>query len=247
MWWRNDMTRVLLVAVVVVVSANQLGAETPLKCGGPGYTAKYTPATPSFPPTVDVTFRGARPTSAAAEAALRKCMTEVVQTMFVTADVLGEARYSRTGRDNDDARVVLPDGSQLVVYDIKARRIVTWNERQGVKPATTTQGVGYFTEYQEQKILVQPGGKFAMLAVVFAKIPTEKVAYDTAIEEIRKAIRANGERMATTAVVYIGPKDDKAARRPMRGADNKSIMVHFDPKRGPSLKNAVGIAIGTAQ
>ena len=56
------------------LSAGQRVPEQPLRCGGPGYTATYSGGTNSVPPMVDVTFRATRPTSAAADTALRKCI-----------------------------------------------------------------------------------------------------------------------------------------------------------------------------
>jgi hypothetical protein len=75
---------------------------------------------------LDVTFRGMKPTSAAADAALRKCIKVAADTMFITSELMGTAWF---GRSKDDASaVVLPDGSAYLTYDPKIKQVRTWNE-----------------------------------------------------------------------------------------------------------------------
>jgi hypothetical protein len=70
-----------------------------LNCAGKGVKAEYHAQTQSMPPTVDVSFRGSRPTSQAAERALRTGLQNVADTKFVIAEV--------------PDTVTLPDGSDL--------------------------------------------------------------------------------------------------------------------------------------
>jgi hypothetical protein len=51
--------------------------------------------------------------------------------------------------------------------------IRTWNEREGMK-LEVSQGVGYFTEYEQNKMAVPPFSPFGSMTVVFLKQPTEK-------------------------------------------------------------------------
>src|SRR5204863_9458395 len=98
------------------------------------YTAKYNAESKSTPASIDVTFRGQRPTSAAAETAVRKCIIEAERVMFIRSEMLAQAWYSTSGRENDDDLVTLADGSRHLSYDPKTKKIRTWNEREGVKP-----------------------------------------------------------------------------------------------------------------
>src|SRR5262245_51679834 len=117
----------------LLASTGGLQAEQPLRCASPGFTATYSPAARGVPPMVDVTFR-AKPSSATAEAALRKCVKEAADTMFVTSELMGTAWHG-------DETVTLPDGSDHLVYDPKSKRIITWNEREGVQQMVS-QGAG---------------------------------------------------------------------------------------------------------
>jgi hypothetical protein len=89
------------------------------------------------------------------------------------------------------------------VNDPKTKVIRTWNERSGVKPTVTTAGAGYFAEYQEQPILVKPGGKFATVNVVFTKQPTEKTAYEAVMAEATQAVQRTHGQISVTVSVYL--------------------------------------------
>ena len=160
-------------------SAGQRIPEQSLRCGGPGYTATYSAGTKDVPPMVDVTFRGTGPTSAVADTALRTCIKLAADTMSITNELMGTVWFGRS--KDDDSPVALPDGSDHLTYDPKTKEVSTWNEREGTKP-TIAQASGA-VQYKEEKILVKPGGRFASISVVFAKQPSEKVAYETVIAE----------------------------------------------------------------
>ena len=225
------------------LSAGQRIPEQPLRCGGVGFTATYSAGTKSVPPMVDVTFRGTRPTSAAADAAVRKCVKVAADTMFITNELMGTAWFGRSKAD--DSPVALPDGSEHLTYDPKTKQVRTWNEREGTKP-TVAQANGYFVQFKEEKILVKPGGKFATISVVFTKQPTEKVAYETLIAEVLKAIDRTQRMMLTSAYAQLGSQSDPASWRQIRGANGKYISAQFDPKSPERITTVSGDDLGPA-
>lgn len=240
----NGRTALLVLVFGLCVTAAS-AQDQKLACGAPpAYSASYSPAKPSAPPSVDVTFRGRKPTSAVAEAALRKCMKEAAAKMFITAEVLGTAWFGKS--TNDDEPISLPDGSDHLSYDPKTKVIRTWSERSGVKPTVTTAGAGYFAEYQEQPILVKPGGKFATVNVVFTKQPTEKTAYEAVMAEATQAVQRTHGQISVTAYALVGPKANPAARKQVRGANGKYISADYDPKRPGRLHGAGGEDLGVA-
>src|SRR6185369_9633460 len=129
----------------------------------------------------------------------------------------------------DDSPVHLPDGSDHLTYDPKTKKIRTWNEREG-KTSTIVQGSGYTVKYEEHQVLVKPGGQFATISIVFAKEPSEKVAYETVIAEVLKAIERTQHKMTTTAYAHVGSKSDPASWRQLKGVNGKYISAEFDPK-----------------
>jgi hypothetical protein len=215
------VTLVYAVAILVVF-VTPASAQQPLRCAAPGYTATYSPPKTGVVPMVDVTFR-AKPSSAVAEATLRKCVKEAADTMFITAELMGNVWFG-------DDLVTLLDGSDHLVYNPKTKQILTWNEREGTKVVPVSQGAGFFAEYQDQKISVPPYGTFGTLDIVFAKQPTEKVAYETAIAELTKAVQRTGGSKDVMAYVYVGPRENRAGRQTVKGANGRFISVKFTAK-----------------
>ena len=117
-----------------------------LNCAEHGVKAEYSAQTQFAPPTVDVSFRGTRPTSQRAEKALRTCMQQMADTKFVTAEALGTVWYSKSGSDDDADIVTLPDGSDHLAYQPEGKRIITWKQREGGPADTVEENVagGYF-------------------------------------------------------------------------------------------------------
>lgn len=216
-----------------------------VSCAGPGYTAKYSAQTQSMPATVDVTFRGAAPTSDAAEGALTRCLQVAADTQFVTTEVMGTVWYSRSGRESDDDTVALKDGSNHLLYQPDSKRIITWNQREGHTPTVEDNpAAGYFVKSETHKVLVAPGGTFVHLSVVFRNEPTEKAAFEVVIAEVKKAISKQTSPVATTGFAQVGRADNPAAWRQIKGADGTFIQVDFDPKRGDQLVSGTGRSLG---
>ena len=56
---------------------------------------------------------------------------------------------------------------------------------------------------------MKPGGKFASISVVFAKQPSEKLAYEAVIAEVLKAIDRTQHTMLTSAYAQLGAQSDQ--------------------------------------
>jgi hypothetical protein len=217
-----------------------------ISCAGKGYTAKYFAETCSVPPTVDVTFRGVQPTSASAEQALRRCLEAVAQSQFLATEVMGTAWYSKSGVESDDEIVALKDGSNHLLYRPENKEIVSWNARDGQEPQIAVNAAGgYFVKTEVNKILVAPGGTFIHLSTVFAKEPSEKLAYETAIAEVKQSVASQANPVATSAFIKVGAAANPAAWRQVRGADGEFIMAEFSPKRGKQIVSGSGRPIGS--
>jgi hypothetical protein len=200
-----------------------------------------------MPATVDVTFRGAPPTSDNAERALTRCLQVVADTQFVTTEVMGIVWYSRSGLESDDETVAMKDGSSHLMWQPEGKRIVSWNQREGQTPTIEQNPAGgYFVKTETNKILVAPGGTFVHLSVVFRKEPTEKAAFEAVIAEVKKAIAKQTSPVATTGFAQVGRVENPAAWRQVRGADGRFIQVEFDPKRGDELVSGSGRSLGRA-
>jgi hypothetical protein len=237
---RGVMFTVVLLAVLLTCSgltAGQILPEQRLPCGGAGYTATYVAGWKDMGPTVNVIFRGRTPTSVAADAALRKCIHAAASTMFITKELVAMAWFGTS--EVDEMQVVLADGSSALTYDPATKRVRTLNEEEGSRP-TIEQVKGYFVESEEHKVLVEPGGKFVSISVVFPKKPTEKTAYETLISELRKEIDRTHRTVPTDAYACVGSKTDPAGWRQVKGANGKYITAHFDPKSPQRITDVSG-------
>jgi hypothetical protein len=219
----------------------------PLKCKGVGYSATYSAQTRSLPARVDVTFRGRKPTSAAAEKAVRGCLAEVAESKFLTSDVVaGTAWWSATGKDDDDAVVAFIDGSTQLEMNAQTKAVVTEMQREG---ATTSQSDSsdrsYFTDYTQHKRSVPPHDTWASVDVVFFKEPTEKRVYEVLISELQRVVEQSADhRIETTVFAHVGTKEDQAGRRQIKGSDGPYISVEYNPKRGPQITTGHGKLLG---
>lgn len=79
-------------------------------------------------------------------------------------------------------------------------------------------------------ILFPPHGTFWTVDIVFANRPTEKVAYETAIAELTKAVQRAGGSKNITAYVSVGPRQNRAGRQQMKGSNGHYISVEFTAK-----------------
>lgn len=214
----------------------------PLNCAAKGVQAEYSAQTQSMPPTVDLIYRGSRPTSKVAERTLRNCLQHVADTKLVGTEVMGTVWHSKSGKEDDDETVALPDGSSHLVYQPASKRIITWKEREGVPADTveTNTAGGYFVVSETNKVLVAPGGTYIHLSVVFQKEPTEKHAFEVLTAELRKAVTKQTSRVPTTSSAFVGPPNDPAARQALKGSNGRYMSVDFDPNRPDFLTTSAG-------
>jgi hypothetical protein len=208
-----------------------------LACGPKGAKAEYYAQTQSMPPGVDVSFRGSRPTSQVAERVLRTCLQEVADSKFVSAEVMGTIWYSRSGSDDDAKMVTLPDGSDHLVFQPDTKKTITWKQREGgpVDVVKENAAGGYFVRSETNKVLVPPYGTFISMSVVFKNEPTEKQAFEVLIAEIKKSVSEQAKPVSTTAYAMVGPRNDPAAQRQVKGSSGQFISVEFDPKRSSDV------------
>jgi hypothetical protein len=107
-----------------------------------------------------------------------------------------------------------------------------------------TQGSGYFTEYEEQNVLVRPGEKFAHVTVVFAKQPDEQTIYRTLMTELTNAVRKQARKWPTTAFAETGSAANPASRTQIKGPAGRFISAEYDSKTG-IVTNERGERIGS--
>jgi hypothetical protein len=237
----------LFFAAFVIASAGYSAAEpaaqrprsTAIQCGGDLPAGSKTAA--SFtaenrgvsPATVDVTFRGRRPSSAEAERVLRACMDVALSRFGRTTDVMGTAWYSASGREANDDTVPLKDGSAHLIFETKQGKILTWKEREGTQTLRTANpSAGYFVEYEEEKVLVRPNEKFAMLDVVWSKKPDNTTIYRVLIDELKKAVAKQPRKWPTTAFAKTGTRSNPSSQQQIRGPAGRYISVEYDPRNG---------------
>jgi len=217
-----------------------------VECGAPGYTAKYFSQTRSMPSSVWVTFRGATPTSAAAQRALDRCLRVVAEKQFLATDVMAMAWYSKSGNEDDDETLDLPDGSGYLLYRVASKDVVSQKQSSGEKAPQVVDGPAneYFVSTEINKVLVAPFGNFAQISVVFKAEPSEKRAYEVLISEVRKTVVGQSLRISTTAFAQVGQKGDPAGWQQVKSADGRYIDVTFEPKTGDRMLGHDGRDLG---
>ena len=214
--------------------------DCPLQSAGNlKYEAEFTPGSAKNPvDMLTVTFRGRKPSSADAEGVLRNCISAAKTAVRIDYETLVNAFF------NDDGPLPLIDGSSSLAYDPKAAKVQTWNEREGVKP-TRAKGDGYTVEYEEQKVLVPPYGKFASLGVLFQRPPKQPDAILKILTaEVEKAVSKQHTKLDTTAYAKTGPVSDPAGQKQVRGPKGVYLRAEFDAKTR-EIRDQDGVLLGT--
>ncbi len=235
-YWMNRLisagcfTAVVLLASCAGGGPSRPTSERRIECAAPGealqYEATFDPGTASNPvDTLMVTFRAKKPTSSEAEDVLRRCLQETTTAVRIDYETLANTWF------NDDGPLQLIDGSSHLAYDPKTGKVQTWNEREGVKPSEATRD-GYTVEYQENKILVPPYGKFATLDVLFQKPPEQATILKILATEVVAAVNKQPTKLNTTAYAKTGPTTDRAAQAQIRGSSGVFLNAEFDAKSG---------------
>lgn len=94
----------------------------------------------------------------------------------------------------------------------------------------------YFTEYEENNVLVSPGKKFATVRVIFNKEISQSKAYEVLILELKRELSGKIKKWPTTAYAFIGNKGDPSSQKQIRDADGSYIFVEYDPLTGKISK-----------
>lgn len=217
---------------VFLVSCGALGPERPfnaihVECGGGegSFVAEFKPGdSKTRADNLQVTFTK-QPTSANAEAALRRCIDAAAKTVRIDYEMLVNAWF------NDEGPLPLTDGSNHLAYDPETKVVQTWNEREGIKPSVTKRD-GYTVVSEERKVLVPPYGKFVTMEVLFERVPKPAEITRILAAEVRTAVDLQPTKLKTTAYATTGPTTDKAAQTQIRGPRGRFLSVEFDPKSG---------------
>jgi hypothetical protein len=150
---------------------------------------------------------------------------------------MAKAWYSKSGVEDDDETVDLPDGSGYLVYRVASQDVVSEKQNSGEPAPHVVDGPAneYFISTEISKVLVPPFGNFIHMSVVFKAEPTEKRAYEVLISEVRKAVVGQSPRISTAAFAQVGRKGDPASWRQVKSADGRYIDVTFDPTGGDRM------------
>lgn len=180
-----------------------------------------------------VIIYGPQPSSDQAEKVLRFCLAASV-ALHSKNDILAFALHSASRSEDDERRIPLTDGSRSLIYSSKDETIQTWKEHEGVATKTVSRDQeGYFVEYEEREVLVQPGMKFAVLNVVFAERPDREAAYAAILAELKNSVAGRDTQWRTTAYAYVGTRSDPAKREQIKDpADDAFIFAKYDPATG---------------
>jgi hypothetical protein len=221
---------VVLLACCAIGPSRPTGAH-PIECAAAGetlqYSAVFTPGSSSNPvDTLIVTFRAQKPTSTEAEGVLRRCLLRASTAVRIDYGTPANAWFN-----NDDDPLPLIDGSSALFYNPKTGTTQTWNERQGVK-VLETKREGYTVEYREEKTLVAPFGKSAIVTVVFPNEPEQAEIQKILAAELLAAVALQPTKLDTKAFANVGPSTDRAAQQQIRDAKGVLLDVEFIAKSG---------------
>lgn len=152
--------------------------------------------------------------------------------IYPDKDIFAHSAFSVSGTDRDERRILLPDGSSYLYYDAKTKRILTQNQKQGVKSKTTSEPVKNYTVKYEEQTFHPASGPKGTLSIVFSSVPQEEEAYRIIVQELRKAAIAQSKKIETAAYAYIGNLSDPTNMKQIMGSDNIYICVEWNPSDG---------------
>lgn len=176
-----------------------------------------------------------KPTSEEAETTLR---AELAKTRLIyKQDILATASFTLTGNDYDEKEIPLLDGSDHLFYDAKLNKIVTSNEREGVKVARygdDDQNKEYYVEYKEWGMVVAPYTRFGDVNIIFNKQPnkSELDMYKILVDELKKMVPKQKARLRTRIAPYTGNKNNPAGQEQIKKSDGRYFLLEYDPISG---------------
>ena len=173
-----------------------------------------------------------------AEAILREELNRAINFFPPQGDIVATAWFSPTGNDIDEQQITLVDGSSQLIFSKKVNKVLTWKEYEGTKTQVQeNKSDDYFTEYEENNVLVSPGKKFATLRVIFKKEISQSKAYEVLISELKRGLSNKITKWPTTAYAFIGNKSDPSSQKQIMDTDRSYIFVEYDPLTGKISKN----------
>ena len=142
--------------------------------------------------------------------------------MFITSELMGNVWVG-------DDLVTLLDGSDHLVDNPKTKQILKWNEREGTRSCRDQKVRGSSRSIRNGRFSFHLSARMAR-SIVFAKSPTEKVAYETAIAELTKAVQRTGGGQNLDGVRPCRSTGNRTGRRQGERLDGHYISVEFTAK-----------------
>ncbi len=173
-----------------------------------------------------------------AEAILHEELNRIINFFPPQGDIVATALFSPTGNDIDEHQITLVDGSNQLIFSKKADKVFSWKEYEGTKTQIQESKSGdYFTEYEENNVLVSPGKKFATVRVIFNKATSQSKTYEILISELKRELSDKITKWPTTAYAFVGTKSDPSSQKQIRDTDGSYIFIDYDPSTGKISKN----------
>ena len=120
------------------------------------------------------------------------------------------------------------DYSGRLIYDPSKKKIITWNEHQGIKSTVYDTGK-YFVKAEEHETAVTPKRKWLSIMIVFPEKPTQQEAYSAMIETIRKY---KHKGMKINSYVSVGNKKNERTWKQVKDRNRGYIAAEYDPSSG---------------
>ncbi|MCX6922918.1 MAG: hypothetical protein NT154_06870 [Verrucomicrobia bacterium] len=166
----------------------------------------------------NVAFFGKPPPPATVDKILRSALESAIlvdsSRDILAMAFLGDTAMSQTQHSGD------------LVYKAAQKRIMTFDESQGIKSSGADAGA-YYVETREEKTFegITPEKRWLVLTVVFPKTPTSQQAYEAAVTE---AVKAAQKGMDVTVYVKVGDKATKTSWRQIRDPSGGFVFVEYE-------------------
>lgn len=177
---------------------------------------------------LSVGFRGKLPPPNVVDKILRESLEHAI-LIDPTVDILVMGFL-----DNEALNRNQHSGS--LVYKASEKKIMTFDQYQGVKTSTSTTS-NYFVEVQEKKTLagIKPEKKWFSVTIVFPKQPTQDAAYHAIAVETQK-LAAKG--MDINAYMNVGDPKVKTSWKQMKDRDGAYVFANYDAASKKIMRNS---------
>ena len=168
--------------------------------------------------TLGVAFYRNTPPPSVVDNMVRQALEEAV-TIDPTKDIVATAFLG-------DAALSENQYSGELVFDAHQKKIMTFDEYQGLK-TTTSENSNYFVEVTEEKTFegITPERKWLDVSLVFASKPTQRAAYKAIEKEAQKLL---ARELDISLYVSIGDKKVKTSWIQMEDTDGTYVAVEYD-------------------